>query len=79
MEAFGAADELGVGENRFDDLLSSPVERLALRSGEDILDSLGLGPLLGGQSAGAVRRALRIGMITSIPLPRIAVISGALQ
>jgi hypothetical protein len=44
-------DELRVGEDRLDDLLSSPVEGLALRRGEDLLDPLGLRSLLGGELA----------------------------
>jgi hypothetical protein len=41
LEAVDPAEELGVGEDRFDDLLASPVERLSLGCVEDRFDPTG--------------------------------------
>jgi hypothetical protein len=42
LESVDAAQELGVGEDRFDDLLSASVERASLVAVEDLLDPFGL-------------------------------------
>jgi hypothetical protein len=39
-EAVGAPDEFCMGEDRYDDLLASPVERLPFRAREHRLDPL---------------------------------------
>jgi hypothetical protein len=76
-EAVRAAVELGVGEDGLDQLLASLVKRLALRLREEGLDPLGLGAWRGPSLRGFVRLRSYVGTITSISLPRTALISAS--
>jgi hypothetical protein len=49
LEAIDAPEEFGVGEDRFDDLLSAAVERAAVAGFKDRFDALGFVALAGRQ------------------------------